>query len=150
MSRAVRLDITTPNKILFKGRDTFRVVITVAEAIDMPKEIFGFQRTLIDPYTGREADEFQFVCSAYDLSAYPANVPNPAQIPAYFRKSQIDVLVPGLIIAERFIDAVKEQVCTLRVQMDTLDRLGTPVSIWCGPEPATPEPVDSLDSVNSL
>lgn len=106
----IKLTPATPSVVKFKGRDTFRVQIVASDADNMPNEIFGHQRTLVDPHTNTYQDEFCFVCSPFDLSTYPANEPDSEQSPQFFRKDTIDILVPGIEMAEQVIEEVTAQV----------------------------------------
>lgn len=131
MAYSITLTPYTPEIIKFKGVDSFRVRIVATAATDMPKEVFGHQKTLVDPLTNTSTDEFCFVCSPYDLSAYPANTPDDEQSPQYFRKDTVDILVPGVEMAQEVINQVLEQVqhlVTLLKKLDELDAL-TPTVI---------------------
>lgn len=141
MTYRIKLTVSTPDIVLFKGRDTFRVHVVASDAEDMPNEVFGHQRTLVDPDTNTYQDEFCFVCSAYDLSTYPANTPDSDQFPQFFRKDTVDILVPGIEIAQATIESIQEQVCHLIVLMNKLDDLDTVVETWC---PSAPEDSSSI------
>lgn len=130
MTYAIQLRTQEPSRELFHGRSSFRVVMDVLAAENVPLEIFGHQATLIDPTTEEAQDEFLFVCSAFDLSIYPANAPAEEQDPPFFRKSGIDVLLPSLELATLFIDSVKEQVNHLLRQMEALDDIEVVDEIW--------------------
>lgn len=147
MTRSIHIEFQTPQRERLRGRDTFRIVATVVSAEEMPREIFGHQRSLVDPYNGKFADEFAFICSAWDLSIYPANEPLATQVPAFFRKRVIDVLVPSVTLAEEFIATVQSQVATLVTTMNQLDQLATTQSFWY---PAPPEEPSSESSEESL
>jgi hypothetical protein len=141
MTYRIKLTASTPSIVKFKGRDTFRVQIVASDAEDMPNEIFGHQRTLVDPDTNTYQDEFCFVCSPYDLSIYPANEPDPEQFPQFFRKATIDILVPGVEIAQEVIEEVQEQVCHLITLLNKLDELEAATPVWC---PSPPEASSSV------
>lgn len=131
----IKLTTSTPEVTKFKGRDTFRVIVVASDAEEMPNEIFVHQRTLVDPYTNDTQDEFCFIASPYDLSIYPANEPSPTQSPAYFRKDTIDILVPGILIAEEVIAAVEEQVCHLITVLTKLCETTERDPVWCPSAP---------------
>ena len=137
----IKLTPSTPSIVKFKGRDTFRVQIVASDGENVPNEIFGHQRTLVDPLTSEYQDEFCFVCSPYDLSIYPANEPDPEQFPQFFRKDTIDILVPGIEIAQEVITEVQEQVCHLITLMEKLDELEAAAPVWC---PSPPEDSSSI------
>jgi len=135
MTYRIKLTPSTPSLVKFKGRDSFRVQITASDAEDMPNEVFGHKRTLVDPETNDYQDEFAFVCSPYDLSLYPANEPDPEQFPPFFRKATIDILVPGIEMAQDVITQVEEQVCHLVTLMGKLDELEEGTAVWCPDAP---------------
>jgi hypothetical protein len=137
----IKLTPATPSIVKFEGRDSFRIQITASDAENLPNEIFGHQRTLVDPDTSTTQDEFAFVCSPYDLSIYPANEPDPEQFPQYFRKATIDILVPGVEMAQEVITEVQEQVCHLITLLEKLDELEAGTPVWC---PDAPDSSSSL------
>lgn len=89
----------------------------------MPSEIFAHFRRLVDAETGRTSDEFSHVCSPFDLTLYPANAPDPAQFPQYFRKSTVDILLPSLAALEEAWSAINAEVGELVEALNRLDRL---------------------------
>jgi hypothetical protein len=150
MTRRIKLTIATPEPDIFNGYEVFRVRIEASGGEDMPNEIFGHQRTLVDPQTGLEQDEFCFVTSAFDLSTYPAHQPQTGQSPAYFRKSLIDVLMPNLLVANNFIAGVQAEVARLIYIMDHLDLLAVETELWIpSPPEGPPDPDESLVSEDS-
>lgn len=130
MAYRIKLTPYTPEIVRFKGRDTFRVRIVASDATDMPNEIFLHQKTLVNPNDGSTQDEFVAVCSPYDLSIYPANTPAAEQSPAFFRKSEIDILVPGVEISSDVITSVMEQVSHLISVMNSLDEMEAQTPVW--------------------
>ena len=134
-NRAIKLTFSTPAVVKFKGRDTFRVQVVASDGVDIPDEIFGHQRTLVDPYTLTYQDEFCFVCSALDLSTYPANEPNSEQSPPFFRKAVADFLTPGVATAQEAIAEIRKEVECLISSLNQLDELEPGSEEWVGPEP---------------
>jgi len=126
----IKLTPYTPSVVEFRGKDTFRVKIVASNATDMPVEIFGHQRTPIDPATSTYQDEFVFVCTAYDLSTYPANTPSSSQDPPFFRKDTMDILVPNVVTGNSVIAEVKAQVHTLIADLVKLDALNLATVEW--------------------
>jgi hypothetical protein len=103
----------------------------------MPTAIFGFQQTLVDPVTGQQQDEFSFVCSPYELSIFPANAPNPTQSPAYFRKSEIDILLPTVAMFETTKEEITSQVTRLISLLEALDTLSVTDVVVLGSPPTS-------------
>jgi len=126
----IKLTPYTPEVVEFEGKDTFRVKIVASNATDMPVEIFGHQRTPIDPATSTYQDEFVFVCTAYDLSTYPANTPDMSQDPPFFRKDTMDILVPNIVAGNKVIEEVKAQVHILVADLFKLDALNLGTVEW--------------------
>ena len=133
----VKLTVQEPERVLFEGRDTFRVQIIASDAENMADgKIFGFQKTLVDPGTVTQQDEFCFVCSVFDLSAYAADAPNVGQDPPFFRKASIDVYLPSVTKADEFITEVRTQVDELITALKNMDELQTE-STWHPDAPTT-------------
>ena len=120
---SVTLTFQTPSLVTFLGREVFRLVCTVSDPIGMPAEIFGHEQTLVDPITGQQQDEFSFVCSPYELSIFPANEPDPTQSPQFFRKSEVDILLPTLLMYADTQQAITDQVTRLLDLLHALDNL---------------------------
>ena len=134
--RHIKLTPYTPARTVFRNRDCYRVKVVASNENHMPKEIFGYQRTLLDPEQGTTCDEFSFICSPYDLTIYPKNSPDPAQFPQYFRKDTFDIYVPGIGEAAEVLADVEAQVCHLVSLLNKLDKLVALPVIWCPSEPA--------------
>lgn len=135
--RYVRLHIEAPAPATFLGRPSFRCAITVKEAIGLPREIFAFKRTVVDFARGEFQDEFSFVCDPYALSAYPVGEPHPGSSEPYFRKAEIDILLPSVRIYDRFVMEVKQQIEHLLYMMDRLDRLQVQEDLWIPNDPCS-------------
>ena len=103
--------------------DAFRLKVIATAASQMPAEVFGHQRQLIDPSSGTAGDEFCFVCSPFDLSVYPANEPDDDQFPSFFRKNSIDVLLPSSAAVEDAWLAIQEEVSGLVSAMNRMEWL---------------------------
>lgn len=148
----IKLTPYAPELVRRKGRDTFRVKVQASDAANMPNEIFGYQRTLLDPHTGEQLDEFCFVCSPFDLVTYPANEPRAGQLPAFFRKSYVDILVPGLQTVQETLDEIEQQVCHLVTTLKTQCEVAALEPYWCPAPPPDAEPDDSsiLEDSSSL
>ena len=133
----IKLTPSTPDIMRFKGRDTFRLVVVASDAVNMPNEIFGHQRKLVDPDTNELQDEFCFVCSPYDLSAYPANAPDPLQSPQFYRLDTLDILLPSVTTYDEVWTSIQNQVAVLISTMKSLDRLNVNTPVWIPEEPAS-------------
>lgn len=143
MTRAIQLHIQTPEPMQFQGRGVFRVVIDVVQAVNIDEEIFLHQRTVVDPIQNEYMDQFLAVCSPFDLSIYPANAPDPTQDPPFFRKSQIDFLLPTVDFAQEVTNEVQRQVRSMLDTANQLDQLTPGYTVWEPAEPSTtttPEP----------
>lgn len=134
--RRIKLQFFSPLRVRLAGFDSFRVKVVASDGNLIPNEIFGFQRTLIAGDVPQTCDEFQFVCSAYDLSIYPVDEPDPEQSPQFFRKDTIDILVPGVGAADEAMADIEAQVCRLITTLNLLDNLDSGSVVWCpGPPP---------------
>lgn len=112
--------------------DVFRIRITAKDNVLMPKHIFAHQKWLVNPYDGTEADEFCFIASPFDSTIYPIGQPDPNQFPPFFRKDQIDVLVPSTEDAETVWDTIHLHVCNLAEAYNRLDALVEVETVRCG------------------
>lgn len=119
--------VAVPNQAL-----GFRFKIQAIEAADMPLKIFAHQQAVESPHSATVKEEFVFVCSAFDLTLYPADEPDTTQSPAYYRKDLIDVVVASQAMADEFWDAVKQEVCNLVKALNAMDVLVVAEDYVCG------------------
>lgn len=112
----------------------FRLKVEAIESSLMPLEIFVHQRANVDAAGTRVKEEFVFVASAYNLTLYPINEPDPAQSPAYYRKSVVDIVTASQEMADEFWDALKKEVCVLKEALDAMDVLVVAETFLCGEE----------------
>ncbi len=128
----IKLTIEEPTRAWFDSRCVFAVRITASEGQNMPNEIFLHQRTLVDPYTNKVQDEFLAISSAFELSTYPANAPQPQESYEFpfFRKDTIFVYLPSVTKATEFVTEVQNQVATLIKVLDKLDELQTTQTVY--------------------
>jgi len=120
---SVTLTFQPPEVVVYQGHEVFRLVCDASAPIGMPVEIFAHQKSLIDPVTEEQQDEFSFICSPYELSAYPANAPNFTQSPQFFRKAGYDFLLPDIEAYESVKQSTIDQVTALINRMYALDKL---------------------------
>lgn len=113
----------------------FRIRVEAVAAVDMPREVFLFSRSPVDPNTGDQTDVFETVCSFPDLSVYPALAPDPSLGLPYFRKAVVELDWPSTRDVEAFWVLVQNQVCELREALNRAEVLVVTGSAWCGPEP---------------
>jgi hypothetical protein len=79
-------------------------------------KIFGHRLTVVN--SGKNQDEFCFVCSVADLLAYPEDTPAAGQDPPFFRKNTIDIYLPNPNITE-----ITSQVAILMKSLSDRDSL---------------------------
>lgn len=122
--RQIMLERQQSVRTLVRRRgDCFRLVVTASHAAYVPTAIFLHQQQLVDPATGRTADEFVSICSPFDLSIYPETSPTPGQLPAFFRKSSIDIVVASQQMLESVWELIQVEVGSLVWALDRMDRL---------------------------
>jgi len=132
-ARGISLRRLEQSRVFVPNRgEAFRLVIVAEDAVQMSEEVFAHQKRLVDPYTGETGDEFVFVCSPFDLTIYPASEPDPTQFPPFFRKAQIDLLLPSTEAAETAWTVIYGEVCELVAAMNRNDRLAEGETIRCG------------------
>ena len=126
----------------YHDRNSFRVKIVASEATAYEDEftpsfspefdgdvaaglrtakIFGHRRTVVN--SGKNQDEFCFVCSVPDLSAYPEDSPAAGQDPPFFRKDTIDIYLPNPVMYEKFLTEITAQVTVLMKSLSDRDSL---------------------------
>lgn len=131
VDRFIHLARSVPARHMVNGRESFRMVIAAKYGDEIPNEIFLHQRSLVDPLNQAEyTDEFCAVCSAFDLSVYPANNPSPTQSPAFFRKAYVDVYLPSESVAMDFWNTVYGEVQVLVNSLNKLDQMKTDLLVW--------------------
>ena len=129
--------------------DVFRLRITATDNVLMPKHIFAHEKNLVDPYDGTYGDMFCFIASPFDVTIYPAGEPDPNQFPPFFRKDQIDILVPSTEDADTVWKLIHEQVCNLVAAYNRLDALVEVETVRCGGEIETDGATDSVSGSDS-
>ena len=100
----------------------FRYTIEVIRAVDMPSEIFVYQRKPIISDTSHE-DVFSNIASPTDIEEYPVGDPASADRP-FFRASAVDLVFRNLTLAEDAWEAIQsdvEQLVWALNMMDTLE-----------------------------
>lgn len=135
--RHIRLQIEAPTPATFLGRPSFRCVVKVKEAIGLPPEIFAFKRTVVNFARGEFQDEFSFVCDPYALSAYPVGQPHLDSSEPYFRKAEIDILLPSVRVYDQFVMEIKKQVEHLLYLLDRLEELQVQEDFWIPHAPSS-------------
>lgn len=126
----------------YHDRNSFRVKIVASEATTYEDEfapafssefdddviiglrtakIFGHRRTVVN--SGKNQDEFCFVCSVPDLMAYPEDSPATGQDPPFFRKDTIDIYLPNPEMYKKFLAEITAQVTVLMKSLSDRDSL---------------------------
>jgi hypothetical protein len=141
MSRGVSLSYAEPVRREGELVPSWRVVITASDGVEMPEELFLFQRVWADDAHTASVDELITVVTPFDITTYPIDDPAVGQDPPFFRKSVIDVFVPTLDAADFMWETVQAAVCDLKRQMDRLDLLVDVETVRCG---------DDLDDSESV
>lgn len=150
MARGISLRRYEESKTFIPNRGyAFRVVIEAYDGELMPDEVFGHQRTLVDPWTGLSGENFCFVCAPDDLVIYPVGTPNPTQQPAFYRKARIDVVVASRDLALELWEAVHTRVCELVEALNRKDKLILAETTRCG-DAAVEESVSQSVSVSAV
>lgn len=139
MAHRIKLVFSTPSIVRYRNDETLRLAVTASNGTDMPDEIFLHQKSLVDVNTDLECDEFVAICSPYDLSIYPANEPDEDQIPPFFRKATLDILLPGVGTLVDVQADIEKQVCRLISLLDDLDTVSEVTEVWCPNEPSSDE-----------
>lgn len=135
-ARSIHLRRAESNRVFVANRgDAFRLKVTAEDAVGMPNEIFLHAKVLIDPDTEQQGDDFVSICSPIDLTVYPANAPDESQFPQFFRKSQIDILVPGQTAANEAWTAIYSEVEELVRALNRLDVLVEVETVFIGTQP---------------
>jgi hypothetical protein len=106
----------------YHQRNSLRVKIEASDVEGLADaNIFGHKKTKVND--GTDQDEFCFVCSVADLSAYPVGTPAAGQDPAFFRKAIIDIYLPNPNLYDKFITEVTDQVTLLLTSLEDRDTL---------------------------
>jgi len=142
-ARGINLRRHAQTRLFVANRgDGFRFIVEAYDPLNMPAEIFLFEKRLIDPYTGTTTDRFVGVASPFDLVVFPANTPDDTQIPAYFRKSLIDGILPTQAQADDVWQLIYEEVNGLVEAMNRMEQLQETEDVRCG------EPSESSESAS--
>ncbi len=102
-----------------------RVVVEAFDPVDMDADIFVHRHDLLDPKDPEVISEtFITVASPDDFTTYPADSPDPSQDPPYYRKSDLDVILPTRRDAVIFWDELQDVVRTMVQALNDADTLG--------------------------
>lgn len=97
--------------------------IETVDAIDMPAEIFVFQRTVESAMNDCNADEFNRIASPDDLEEYPVSVPDPVSEQPYYRTNTVTLYFRCIKDLRETRDLIDTQVSglvrTLNILADT-------------------------------
>lgn len=132
----IKLTFAAPEIENFLGRNTLRMTVVASDAENLPNEIFLHQKTVVNAALDEAQDEFVSICSPYDLSDYPVNEPNPTQSPQFFRKSTIDILLPGIGYYSEVKEEIESQVTLLLHLLEQLEDLSVVDEVWIPDAPA--------------
>ncbi len=101
----------------------FRIVVEAINNVLMPKEIFAFQRSLIDERLDVYDENYSFFCGPWDLVTWPVDAPAVGAFPAYYRKSVCDVVLPSESLADKFWENLKAERDNLLAALNAMDKL---------------------------
>lgn len=141
--RALKLAVWVPEPTKFKGVDAYRVRMEVTDAVVVSPHVFVHKREPVNPYALTYQDEFSYVAGPSQIVTYPEVVPDLEKSP-YFRKSVVDVILPTVQIANRFIETVKQELACLIETYDLLDALELVSEEWIGTAPEESESSESM------
>ncbi len=101
-----------------------RLQIAAEDEVLMPNQIFSFQKRPDNPHDQVEGqEEFLFIATPFDVTIYPVGSKDAEQVPGFYRKSSLDVLVASTEIAKFIIDSVDRDVAGLIANYNRLDTL---------------------------
>ena len=103
--------------------DAVRVRVTAQNAENISPAVFLHQKSLKDPYTEQEVDEYIHVASPFDLSIYPIGDPAEDVLPPYFLLNTVDIIVENTNMAEQAWEAIKQAVQELLYAYGRMERL---------------------------
>lgn len=130
MDYDLQIAFAEPARERFKGQPCFRLQCEVVDAINVTKDVFLFKRSIVDPLIEEQADHFIAICSPFDLATYPANEPDLEQDPPFFRKSQMDILLPSVTQVVEVRASIQSQLLTLLLLLRNLDDLSAEAPFW--------------------
>jgi hypothetical protein len=117
--------------ILNRG-NAFRVRIEAYDNEGMPAEIFLHQKRLLDAEKQVEGEDFCAIAAPDDFAKYPVNTPTPTQVPPFYRKKEIDVLVESREQALELWSLINTRVCALVEALNKKDILTEAATTRCG------------------
>lgn len=128
LTREAETSVFIPNS----NRKGFRMRIVAKNEVMMPATLFGHQRRISDPHTGRYSEDFCFVASPDDFAVLPVDEPRPADSPPFYLKSVIDAIYDSREQALAVWDAVEKDVCELIEALNRKDILVVEETVRCG------------------
>jgi len=133
----VQLEFATPQPYPVQDRYCFRLRVSVIDTREMPFEIFLHKQIVVDQVTDLRSHSFVSVCGPFELSRYPANAPEeqPTTLPAFYRLSYFDVVLPSLEACDDVIATVKILVDELCRAADRNETLSLTSQRWSPADP---------------
>ncbi len=97
--------------------------VEVTDAVEMPSEIFVYQRGTAPPPGSGEAprDVFFQIADPLDLETLPVDEPYLAEEIPYYRTSSVDLLFRSPITREETEQLIKETIATLVHTLNSVD-----------------------------
>lgn len=136
MTHAVKLRFEEPNEEVFRGLPVFRIRVTVIDYRGFEDDkIFVWRKTPYDPWAGTKHDEFEGLCSVFDLTAYPINEPTAEQNPPRFRRNVAVITAPSVDIAKAGRSMLKDMVDQLCETADNIEVMTVTEETWFPAEP---------------
>jgi hypothetical protein len=133
MARGITLNRYAQSRQYVENRgEGFRLRVTATDGEGVPEEIFLHEATLINPYTGAYGEQFVCVCSAVDITLYPANVADVTQWPSFYRRAYFDIIVPSQDIADDTWTAVQAEVSVLIAALNKMEYLAESEAVRLG------------------
>jgi hypothetical protein len=139
MTHHIQLQFSTPEPYPVEDRYAFRLRVEVVDAVDMPFEIFLHHKLVKNAEQGLVADNFLGICSAWELSLFPALAPADGQNPPFYRLAYVDFVLPGIEYVARVIEYLETERDNLCLFLDHLDQLSV-VSLSWGPTTPVDDP----------
>ena len=141
MARFIKICRSTMQAYLNGSLQGYRMQVSVTEAVDMPSEIFVFQRCPgIEP-NEEPTDRFDNIASPADLEEYAVGVIVEETVP-FYRQNKVDLVFRNMTLLDEAWKKMLEDIDGLVYSLNMMDNLNVVEEVSFGVQPG-PSPSSS-------
>lgn len=145
MARYIKLNKSDMTVYVAGRTEGYRYQVVVEEVIDMPAEVFVYQRKYNFGDVTAFSDVFSNIASPADLEELPIGAPDPSQPNRpFFRLSAVDLIFRSACLADDAYRVLKIELENLVRTLNYMDTLALAETIEIGTPPTSSSSSSSL------